>query len=114
MLGGVIGILLYVVAGLSAFWVRKTLPAMLIIQKLMFLLGGLFAPISLYPGLFRRAAEASPFAAGLYWPARQVIDPSVDGFLIALAWQALWIALLTALVALIWSAGLRKVLREGL
>jgi len=114
VLGGVIGILLYAVAGLSAFWVRKTLPAMLIIQKLMFLLGGLFAPISLYSGPFRRAAEASPFAAGLYWPARQVIDPSVNGFLIALAWQALWIALLTALVAAIWRAGLRKVLREGL
>ena len=114
VLGGVIGVLLYTVSGLSAFWVRKTLPAMLIIQKLMFLLGGLFAPISLYPGLFRRAAEASPFAAGLYWPARQIINPSVNGVMVALAWQVLWIGLLTGLVAAIWRAGLRKVLREGL
>ena len=114
VLGGVIGVLLYVLAGLSAFWVRKTLPAMLIIQKLLFLLGGLFAPISLYPGAFRRAAEASPFAAGLYWAARQAIDPSVNGFMIALAWQVSWIGLLCALVAAIWRAGLRKVLKEGL
>ena len=114
VLGGVIGVLLYAIAGLSAFWVRKTLPAMLIIQKLMFLAGGLFAPISFYPGLFRRIAEASPFAAGLYWPAAQIIHPSVDGFLTALAWQALWIALLSGLIAAIWRAGLRKVLREGI
>ena len=113
ILGGVIGILLYVVAGLTAFWVRKTLPAMLIIQKLTFLAGGLMAPVSLYPGPFRRAAEASPFSASLYWPASQLIHPSVDGFLAGLAWQALWIVLLTALVTAIWRAGLGKVLREG-
>ena len=74
----------------------------------------LFAPIALYPGRFRSIAEASPFAASLYWPAAQVTNPSAHGFIVALAWQALWIALLVALVAVIWRAGLRKVLREGL
>ncbi len=114
ILGGLIAILLYTLAGLSAFWVRKTLPAMLIIQKLIFLLGGLFAPVSLYSGWLRRLAEASPFAAGLYWPARQVIDPSLAAFWRALGWQVLWIAVLAALTGLIWRQGLRRVLREGL
>ncbi len=114
VLGGLVAILLYTLAGLSAFWVRKTLPAMLIIQKLIFLLGGLFAPVSLYSGWLRALAESSPFAAGLYWPAQQVIDPSAAGFWRALGWQALWIAILAALTGLIWRQGLRRVLREGL
>ena len=114
VLGGVICVLLYAIAGLSAFWVRKTLPAMLIIQKLMFLLGGLFAPITFYPGPFRQIAEASPFAAGLYWPAVQVLHPSLEGFGRALGWQLLWIAVLIGVLAAIWSAGLRKVLRDGI
>ncbi|HLZ83310.1 MAG TPA: ABC-2 family transporter protein, partial [Caulobacteraceae bacterium] len=68
-LGATVGVLLYAIAGLSAFWVRRTLPAMLVIQKLMFLLGGLFAPITLYPAWLARLGAASPFAAHLYWPA---------------------------------------------
>jgi ABC-2 type transport system permease protein len=65
VLGAAIGVMLYVLVGLTAFWVRRVLPALLIVQKLMFLLGGLFAPISLYPDWLRRLAEATPFAAHL-------------------------------------------------
>jgi ABC-type uncharacterized transport system permease subunit len=110
-LGALTGVLLYVVAGLSAFWVRRTLPAMLVIQKLSFLLGGLFAPITLYPGWLARLGAASPFAAQLYWPAALTLSPSPRTFGLALAAQGLWIALLVGLIALIWRAGLRRVLR---
>jgi ABC-2 type transport system permease protein len=49
ILGCVIGTLLYALAGLTAFWIRRVMAPMLITQKLSFLLGGLLAPISLYP-----------------------------------------------------------------
>jgi ABC-2 type transport system permease protein len=112
--GAAIGVLLYVLVGLAAFWLRRVLPVTLIVQKLAFVLGGLFAPISLYPeGLFR-FAEATPFAAHLYWGGVQVLTPSVRLFWIGIAWQFLWIAILALLCALVWQIGLRKVLREGL
>jgi ABC-type uncharacterized transport system permease subunit len=113
-LGALVGVLLFVVAGLSAFWVRRTLPAMLIIQKLTFLLGGLFAPITLYPAWLAGLGAASPFAAHLYWPAALTLSPSPRTLGLALAGQTLWIALLAGLIALIWRAGLRRVLRGEL
>ena len=113
LVGGVITVLLYALAGLSAFWIRRTLPVYLIVQKLLFLMGGLFAPVSLYPRWLARLSEASPFGAVLYWPAVQALTPSAPLFWRALTLQLIWIGLLAVLAAVVWSAGLRKVLRQG-
>ena len=111
--GCITGLLLYVLVGLLAFWLRRVMPAMLIVQKLSFLLGGLLAPISLYPDWLFGFAAATPFGAHLYWAGAQVLAPSARLFLIGLAWKILWIAILAALCALVWRIGLRKLLREG-
>ena len=108
-----IGVLLYTLVGLCAFWVRRVLPPYLMVQKAWFLLGGLFAPISLYPLWLFHIAMATPFAAGVFVAGNQMIAPSANTFALGLLLQAIWIALLAALIALVWRAGLRKVLREG-
>jgi ABC-2 type transport system permease protein len=113
-LGCVVGLLLYVLAGLAAFWMRRVLPVTLIVQKLSFLLGGLMAPVSLYPDWLFDIARATPFGAQLYWVGVQALTPSLSLFLTAIGWQILWIAVLSALCALTWRAGLRKALKEGL
>lgn len=113
VLGVIVGLLLYTLAGLMAFWARRVLPFQLVIQKLMFLLGGLYAPVTLYPATMEQVAKASPFAAHLYWPAAMTLEPSVGLFLTALGWQVLWIAVLAACCVAIWRAGLAKVLRRG-
>ncbi|WP_312166700.1 ABC-2 family transporter protein [Phenylobacterium sp.] len=113
VLGVVVGVLLYALAGLMAFWARRVLPFQLVIQKLMFLLGGLYAPVTLYPPLMEQVAKASPFAAHLYWPAAMTLEPSAGLFLTALGWQALWICVLSAACLALWRAGLAKVLRKG-
>jgi ABC-2 type transport system permease protein len=110
---GVVTVLLYAVTGLSAFWIRRTLPVYLIVQKMLFLLGGLFAPVSFYPPWLRELSEASPFAAALYWPGVQALTPSAPLFWRAVGLQMFWIAALSALAALVWGAGLRKVLKQG-
>jgi ABC-2 type transport system permease protein len=112
--GGVIGVLIVTLAGLTGFWVRRTLPAYLIVQKLMFLMGGLFAPISLYPLAFRAVCEASPFAAEIYWPAHQLIAPSAEAAAAILVLQAIWVVLLSLATAGLWRAGVAKALREGI
>jgi ABC-2 type transport system permease protein len=114
VLGCILGMLLYVLAGLAAFWMRRVLPVTLIIQKLDFLLGGLAAPVSLYPDWLFNIAAATPFGAHLYWVGVQVLTPSLGLFLAGAGRQILWIAVLAALCALMWRAGLRKLLKEGL
>lgn len=111
VLGVVVGVLLYALAGLMAFWARRVLPFQLVIQKLMFLLGGLYAPVTLYPPLMEVLAKVSPFAAHLYWPAAMTMTP--DLFLVGLGWQVLWIGVLSAACLALWRAGLAKVLRRG-
>jgi len=113
VLGGVVGILLYALVGLCAFWVRRTMPIYLCVQKSSFLLGGLLAPLTLYPDWLREIAEASPFAAQLYWPAAGVIAPGMATAWRALMMETLWIVVLAVLVALLWRAGLRRLLRQG-
>ena len=113
-LGCAIGMLLYVLVGLAAFWLRRVMPAALIVQKLGFLLGGLLAPISLYPDWLFGFAAATPFGAHLYWVGVQVLTPSARLFVAGIGWQILWIAILAALCALVWRSGLRRALREGL
>ncbi len=108
-----LGVLFLTLAGLCAFWVRRVLPPYIILQKLIFLLGGLFAPISLYPGWFYRLAMATPFPSYLYLVGNQMNHPSASAFVESLAMQVFWFAALCGVIALIWRAGLRKVLREG-
>ncbi len=113
VLGVAVGLLLYMLAGLAAFWARRVLPFQLVIQKLMFLLGGLYAPVTLYPDAMRRIAEATPFAAHLYWPASLVIEPSAPHVATAAGWQLLWILALGGACGLLWRGGLAKVLARG-
>jgi ABC-type uncharacterized transport system permease subunit len=113
VIGTLIGLLIFTIVGLTAFWLRRVLPVLLIVQKLMFLLGGLFAPISLYPGWLRGAAALSPFGAHLAFAGQAVIGLSVSDFWRALALQAFWLVALTGLAALVWRAGLAKTLRAG-
>ena len=113
ILGCIIGTLLYTLVGLTAFWIRRVMPPMLIMQKLTFLLGGLVAPISLYPDWLFEFAKATPFAAHLYWVAVQTLTPSARLFWHGIGWQMAWIAMLAWLCSVVWQAGLRKVLRDG-
>jgi ABC-2 type transport system permease protein len=114
VLGCVLGMLLYMLVGLAAFWMRRIQPATLIVQKLDFLLGGLVAPISLYPDWLFDLARATPFGAHLYWVGVQALTPSPSLFLTGVGWQILWIVALSALCMLLWQAGLRRALKEGL
>jgi ABC-2 type transport system permease protein len=114
VIGATLGLLLYTLVGLTGFWMRRVLPALLIVQKLMFLLGGLFAPISFYPGWLRRFAAATPFAAHLAFAGEAVLTPSWAQFGRGLAAQALWLVVLWLAASLVWRAGLARLLTRGI
>lgn len=110
ILGGVLALLFQIVIGLSTVWVGTPAPVYWIWQKLVFVLGGLFIPVTLYPAWLRDASEATPFAAILFHPASLVLggDP-----LVVLGWQALWIAAAAIAVTAIAAAATRRFVREG-
>ena len=112
-IGTAIGLLLLAIVGLTAFWLRRVLPPLLIVQKLLFLLGGLFAPISFYPPWLHAIAAASPFAANMAFAGEAMLSPSPAAFAWALAAQTFWLAGLSLIIALVWRAGMAKLLRRG-
>lgn len=113
LLGGIVNVLLTALVGLAAFWIRRCLAAFLIMQKLTFLLGGLFAPVTLYPAWLALIARASPFAACLYWPSVVVLQFGTVTVLQAFAAVFAWIGILTLLCALLWRAGMHRLLVRG-
>lgn len=113
VLGAAVGTMLFTLAGLTAFWIRRVLPPYLIVQKLVFLLGGLFAPVTLYPPWLRDLALASPFSAHLGFAGLAALSPATGQVWTWLALQGLWLALLGVIALAMWRAGLAKTLREG-
>jgi ABC-2 type transport system permease protein len=91
-LASMLAVLFRALIGLSAFWIVDSSPLNWVWQKAMFLLGGLFVPLDLYPDWLRALASATPFAAMLYEPGRCAFgfDPAraAHAFGVLLGWTA--------------------------
>lgn len=98
---------------LSAFWVEDTAPFFWIYGKLLFVLGGLFAPMEVYPDALARVARATPLNYVLYAPARLFVQFDMDFFMSALMMQAVWIAALSLLVMALYSMGVKRLNVNG-
>jgi len=59
--------------GLSAFWLQDCSPLYWLWQKSVFVLGGLFVPLSIYPAWLRSIALWAPFSAMVSGPGSMVL-----------------------------------------
>lgn len=110
VLGALLALLFQVVIGLLAVWVGTPAPVYWIWQKVIFVVGGLFIPLTLYPAWVADLGVATPFAAILYHPASLVLEGRADT---VLGWQLLWLAVAALLVAAVAAAATRRLVREG-
>lgn len=114
ILGGIIiNVLWYTAIGLLAFWTEEVSPFYWIIQKLVFILGGVFLPIDFFPPLLGRISRALPFAFVAYWPAKTMVAFSFKTFVTALAGQWIYIAVFLALLTSTFAAARKKVHVQG-
>lgn len=114
IIGGIIiNTLWYTAIGLLAFWTEEVSPFYFIMQKLIFILGGLFFPIDFFPERLAQISKVLPFSFVAYWPAKIVVDFSTDLFLYALLGQLIYIAIFAAIVAGIFETAKRRVHVQG-
>lgn len=73
LVAGLVLTILHVPVGLLAFWLPDVSPPYWVAQKVLFVLGGLTLPLSLYPAWARDLALATPFPWLLWAPAARVI-----------------------------------------
>ena len=99
--------------GLSALWFQEATPLLWIWHKLLFILGGLMIPLSLYPDWLERAASVTPFYAALYSPARLLISFDWRLAFEALLLLALWSAAGLLLLHVVFNAAQRRLSVNG-
>ena len=76
--------------GLLAFWLEDVSPVYWVVQKLLFVLGGLMLPLEFYPEVLRGAAWLTPFPAVLAGPASLVLHGATAGFLACAVMLGVW------------------------
>lgn len=60
---GIVGVIFRMVIGISAFWLHETEPLFWVWEKLLFMLGGLMLPLTVYPEWLQWIAHFTPFPA---------------------------------------------------
>jgi ABC-2 type transport system permease protein len=112
-LGCAIILLFQLQLGYAAVWAGSAAPLFWVWQKLLFVLGGLLLPLTMYPEPLRNLAALSPFAAALFAPGSIMLARPGMQIAPVLAGQIVWLALLAALTVLIDRAAHARLAERG-
>ena len=101
------------IIGLLAFWFEDTQSFHLLYSKIVFTLGGMLIPLEFYPGWLEKLSLALPFSTIPYYPAKLFVSFSHAFFMRAVIVQLAWIAILWAVIFIIYAAASRRVQING-
>ena len=103
----------YFSIGLLAFWTEETQSFSLIFSRLTLVLGGVLAPLDIFPQPLRGIAQALPFSAILYGPSRTLVHFESGYFVFLLGQQAITLAVGTLLMLAVYQVAIRRVNING-
>jgi ABC-2 type transport system permease protein len=98
---------------MCAFWVEDTYGLHLLYRRFLMLLGGLFVPLEGYPHWLRQVAEALPFQALLYGPARLFVSADARALWPLLVQQLKFGAIGLVPLVFLYTRGMRRVAANG-
>jgi ABC-2 type transport system permease protein len=98
---------------LSAFWVEETRGLEFVYNKFLFTIGGMLMPLELFPEALQRLGHWLPFQAVVYIPAKTAVAFDAAQLPVMLATQAAWIAVIGAVVTLVYRKGVKKLNVNG-
>jgi ABC-2 type transport system permease protein len=104
---------LHLIIGLLEVWGAHSRPAFLIMQKLLFLLGGLLIPLDIYPAWLQKLAWATPFPAILYGPASFAFGKSGEEALTLIGIQIFWLLVTFIAALIVFRTARNKIGRDG-
>lgn len=113
LLAGILCILFQMLIGLSAFWIHEVEPIAWIWEKLLFALGGLILPLSVYPIWLQTIAKYTPFPYILGDRSAFVIDHTIGPMLIVIAGIGLWCLLCSWTIWFLYQKALKILNSEG-
>jgi ABC-2 type transport system permease protein len=99
---------LQAIAGLATFWLEKATAFVWVLGLLIVTFGGGVVPLGFWPEDARFLAELTPFPVMMYYPAKLLVDPSLDLVIATFVRGIIWLAILSGIVWLIYSRALRR------
>ena len=114
VLGSAVLLVSQMLVGLTAAWVGSARAVFFIVQKFIFVLGGMIVPLTAYPALLQKIAWATPFPAMLFAPASLMLDSSAAHIVAMLELQLAWLTVSLLAIGLVSVAFERRLLTKGL
>ena len=114
MLGTAVLLASQMLVGLTAAWVGSARAVFFIVQKFIFVLGGMIVPLTAYPAVLQHVAWATPFPAMLYAPASLVLEASPRHIVAMIELQIAWLGVCFLAIAIVGAAFERRLLTKGL
>ncbi len=103
----------YFCIGLLAFWSEETQAFSFVFSRLTLVLGGVLAPLEIFPQPLRSIAQALPFGAILYGPAFTLVHFELGRFYQLIVQQLLMIAIGSVILLALYRVALRRVNLNG-
>jgi ABC-2 type transport system permease protein len=113
ILGWMIDCVLTAMIGLAAFVTEDVAAFDWIYLKFVLILGGTLIPLDFLPDWLRNIAQALPFAYATYGPARLFVSPELERFVLLVAGQLVWLALLGSILVLVYRRGVTRLTING-
>ncbi len=110
---GIIGILFRMIIGVTAFWLQTVDPFFWIWEKLLFMLGGLMLPLTIYPQWIQKIAHMTPFPVILGERSALALDFSLEHVLTVGGSVLIWGGIGFICLWILYNRGLRILNVEG-
>lgn len=111
-LGQILGLLIYGIIGLMAFFIQDVRPIHWIVDKFVMILGGSYLPISMFPNFMKIIAFASPFGA-INFASSTVYESWNNEFITRISLQLLWIGIFGILLNYVFKKSKEKAMING-
>ena len=99
---------LQAIAGLATFWLERATAFVWILGLLIITFGGGVVPLGFWSESARAAAELTPFPTMMYYPAKLLVEPSIELVVATFVRGVVWLGILGSIVWLIYSRALRR------
>ena len=103
----------YFSIGLLAFWTEETSSFAFIFSRLTLVLGGVLAPITIFPEPLRSIALILPFSTILYGPSRTLVHFELDQFVLLVLHQVITLAIGGIILLVMYQVAIRRVNING-
>ena len=112
ILGQILGLMIYGIIGLMAFFIQDNRPIHWIVDKFVMILGGSYLPISMFPPIMKMMAFLSPFGA-INFATSTVYESWNNEWLIRLGLQVGWIIIFGIIINIIYRKAKKKAMVNG-